>query len=65
MGKTVSVILTNVSQTLICIQITGIFVKNTVSDLAGLQWDLRFYAHKLPGNNDAASQWTMLPEAEM
>ena len=40
------------------------FVKNTLSDVPGLQWGLRVYAHKLPGNNDVASPWAMLLEAE-
>lgn len=48
--KKVSVILTNAFQTLICIQITEVLIKNTDSDLIELEWDPRFYAYKVPGN---------------
>jgi len=53
--KEVSVILINTSQTLICIQITGVLVKRTDSDLVGPERDLRFYVHKVPGINNVAS----------
>lgn len=53
--KEISVILINVSQTIICIQITGVLVKHTDCDLVVLKRHFRFYVHRVPVNNNVAS----------